>query len=574
MQFISNQKTEFLWMIIKKENLGHPSFPGHFLWTLRITAMFRLTTLLILLLLCVQSPAEEGRLSGRVTFVKQDKIIINLGQKHGIEVGNIFQVFRSKQKSKYPGSKKSEDEILEVAILRVNYVLGYVSRAEIVEQKQSVIYGDTVELLSQVHTEPDQQEVLSSGTLPPAESDARTESDAQGEALPGRSKPQAPTKNIQNKDYSSENQSVQEGLAPTLRSVSTPGFKIGGALRYTYFYTDWDKLNRDRKGGFAFDQVRIAMDGSYKGIAFSLEPRFYTDAFGGMLLHHGWIAYDFTEATRLQIGIHQVPFGITPLASNSWFAQIPFYLGFEDDYDAGIKFSHQSGSWKWLLAFYKNADASATDFRRFSYDIVTTKEIDGLRVDQYNEEVNQFNVQIFKKVGNTEIGVSGQWGQLYNSSTRNNGAQWAFATHANVNHGNANLKVEYIRYAFNPDSPAGAGSPVVSMAAFNAAYLVATRGEMYLLGISYGIDVAWGPVSKLTFYDDYSYFDKESSSFADSQNQIFGVMVTAGKVYTLIDYALGKNHPWIGRQWTHALARGIDGVEWDARFNINIGYYF
>ena len=49
---------------------------------------------------------------------------------------------------------------------------------------------------------------------------------------------------------------------------------------------------------------------------------------------------------------------------------------------------------------------------------------------------------------------------------------------------------------------------------------------------------------------------------------VTGVMVTSGNLYTLIDYAIGQNQPFIGG----SLAGDSD--ETNSRLNINFGYYF
>ena len=68
--------------------------------------------------------------------------------------------------------------------------------------------------------------------------------------------------------------------------------------------------------------------------------------------------------------------------------------------------------------------------------------------------------------------------------------------------------------------------------------------------------------------------NKANDSYEDSFMNITGVLVTAGNVYTYVDLAQGKDHPWIGPAWTNGLASGTPDAEWETRFNINIGYYF
>jgi hypothetical protein len=95
--------------------------------------------------------------------------------------------------------------------------------------------------------------------------------------------------------------------------------------------------------------------------------------------------------------------------------------------------------------------------------------------------------------------------------------------------------------------------------------------------------------------------DKANENFENTMHLIPGFLLTAGSIYTYVDFALGKNQPWLtenfgvglgqGRTWSDAQADEgkffytedaekvgkpvpIDQVDWNLRFNINIGYYF
>lgn len=76
-----------------------------------------------------------------------------------------------------------------------------------------------------------------------------------------------------------------------------------------------------------------------------------------------------------------------------------------------------------------------------------------------------------------------------------------------------------------------------------AAYHVATKRSMYVIGASYSKEVDWRPVSNLTFYNNYTYMDKSNETVNDSQHNVLGFMITAGNVYAYVDIASGKNQP-------------------------------
>jgi hypothetical protein len=83
----------------------------------------------------------------------------------------------------------------------------------------------------------------------------------------------------------------------------------------------------------------------------------------------------------------------------------------------------------------------------------------------------------------------------------------------------------------------------------------------------------WGPITKLTFYDDYSILVKSESGFKSSQVNTLGCLVTAIPVYTYVDFIFGKNMVFLGGP-PNALAAGGPDEDWHMRLNVNIGYYF
>ncbi len=360
---------------------------------------------------------------------------------------------------------------------------------------------------------------------------------------------------------------------------------LGGALRFNYFVKSWDgeEANRARFGDLAFDTLRLNVDATYDILRLSAEYRFYA---GYSMLHHGYVGLDLGE-TKVDLGMTQAPFGILPYASHSWFFNLGYYLGFEDDYDAGIKVSHKFGNLDLQAAFFKNSEGSYTGSSlasaRYSYDVVptTTAELGyaGLTENRANSETNQANVRVAYTLDHgeglaTEIGVSGRLGQLYNAETTRFGAHWAAAAHLHGSYGPFDLQLQGVAYQFNPANPAGGDDRFVVMGAYDAPYLVAARGYLLSGGLAYEWVVDKGPLHSLTFYDDFSALLKPESGYADSMQNVLGVLVSAGPVYTYIDFAMGKNQPWMGPNYGAGLAEGDADAGWDKRFNVNVGWYF
>jgi hypothetical protein len=346
--------------------------------------------------------------------------------------------------------------------------------------------------------------------------------------------------------------------------------RLGGALRFNYVYADWSGPSRGTGGTFVVDTLRIEADGELSDLLFSAEYRFYS---GYQMLHHGWIGYEPGEDVLLQLGVVQVPFGVLPFASHNWFFQLPYYVGLEDDYDAGLVSSWSPGDLQLHLAFFKSDEGSflgsSTSSARYSYDVVEELPELGTR----NREANQINGRAawLLRAGalEAELGISLQWGQLYDAEVGRYGDRQAGALHVDANLGRWNLRVELVRYAFAPVRDPGG---FVVMGAYDAPYLVARAGTIYVLGLSHRVPVSLGPVEALVLYDDFSLLDKHVEGFEDSVQNVAGVLIEAGPVLTYVDLATGRNQPFIGPDYTNALARGAEGFH--TRFNVNVGYYF
>ena len=365
--------------------------------------------------------------------------------------------------------------------------------------------------------------------------------------------------------------------------TETPEVSFGGALRFNYNLSSWKPSQKKRGGDFGFDLFRINAKASYKKVKLNAEYRLYSKGFGGGMLKHGWIEYDFSAKNNLQIGLTQVPFGITQYNSNNWFFSLNYYLGLEDDHDMGIKFSHKGEKLFYALAFFKNAEElnfgnnSTISNSRYSYDVGSIDIDNDGELDLNNKEINQFNGKIKYVLKNNksqhQLGASIQYGSVYNLDTENRGSHYALAFHYQLIFKRFNLKSQITNYKYTLKNPQNTVNKL-ALTAYGAPYLVAKKATTYTLGSSYSVPVNWNPITNLNFYNDFGYMDKVNSNFEDSIMNVTGVLITSGNVYTYIDFAAGKNQPWLGPVWTNALEKGTPNSNWEMRFNINIGYYF
>ncbi|WP_339925320.1 hypothetical protein [uncultured Cyclobacterium sp.] len=351
-----------------------------------------------------------------------------------------------------------------------------------------------------------------------------------------------------------------------------PELEIGGALRFNYNLSSWKPSQKKRGGDFGYDLFRINAKAAYKGIDLNAEYRLYSNAFGGGMLKQGWFGYHFSETNEIQLGLTQVPFGIQQYNSNNWFFNLSYYVGLEDDHDMGIKFIHTGENVEYQVAFFKNAEETRfgnnteITHNRYSYDVAGR-----------NKEFNQFNGKFIYKYGKNlkhRAGVSAQYGSLYNLDTEEIGNHYGLALHYEITYKNWNFKAEAMNISNNPANAPGVSRDEISMAAYGAAYSVASDFNMYTFTVARNIPVEWDPITSLRFYNDFGYMQKKREDFDDSIMNVTGVLITAGNIYTYLDYAAGLNHSWLGGNYIDDFSRGTPGADWEARFNVNIGYYF
>ncbi len=396
-----------------------------------------------------------------------------------------------------------------------------------------------------------------------------------------------------------------------LVKTDTTFIKVGGAVRFNTMYTIYEgnsyPLPTENRNGMFWDTWRFEAMGQAKGIGLTFEYRFYP-GFNTHFIKKGYLSYSLSINKHLELGVTQVPFGMLEFLGNSWWFQLPYYVGLEDDYDTGIKYNWFKDNWSFHLGYFLMAEprgVSEPGFgsftsARYSYDVIPEDGYNG------NHERNQGNFRAEYSGSKFLMGVSTQLGEIYNSQTENSFFHWAAALHGKYNFSkkaNVKLQVTHYEYVNNTDD-AGQSVDYVNMGAYGfGTYQVASEATILSLGLSYEIPVLWGPVSSLTFYEDYSYMNKygtlvihnELIDYVSSHHNVLGFLVTAGNIYTYFDIASGINQPWLSSSFGGSAlgvgrAEAVDklpGVLEDGeinkpdeypsintRFNINIGYYF
>lgn len=377
-----------------------------------------------------------------------------------------------------------------------------------------------------------------------------------------------------------------------------PSLHVGGAVRYNLLLTSYESDIDANSSQFTWDTWRLNV--LYKnpdGIGLNFEYRFYP-TFGTHFIKQGWLEYDISGQTQVQLGVTQTPFGNLQYNSNNWWFSLPYYVGLEDDHDMGIKFTRISENWQWDFAYFFQPEPEGPPAAfgtggpgRYSYDVIPGSEDENASLT----ERNQFNIRGAYQLENGEFGASLQYGQLYSLARDEFNGRYAAAVHADLNFGNFSVMPQFLFYSMDAVGDDGNDLSTVFMGAYGIPYEVSAEAWIATLGLSYSYDVAWGPVTNLIFYNDFSYMENRigegttfratgealtlDSNFQYTIQNITGFLVSAGPVFTYFDIAQGINHPWLTDHFGVGVGPGHDDLDigesqYNIRFNINIGFYF
>ncbi len=361
--------------------------------------------------------------------------------------------------------------------------------------------------------------------------------------------------------------------------------RVIGSLSFNGNYRTWPNADGSGAEGssFSFERIAFGLEGTYRSFIISADYRFY-GKYG--TLHHGYIGYKRSELFEIDVGVHRVPFGILPYASHNWFETLPYYVGLADDYDLGIKTITKKGGLDLQLAYYVQAERSqfgrTMDSARYSYDLVFTDASElggsGVMSPQTNRERHSAVARVayawdHEGDDSSEIGLSGQFGGIYNATTRRYGNRWAAALHYNGWYRRFNLQAEALYYQFNPRNPSGQSRDWVTLGAWDAPYRVASRGFIGVANVGYRLPLAIKAFDWVMFYNDHSIMLKPTAGFDRTHMNVTGILLANRFVFLYLDTATGRNHPWFSPEYGTALAEGESDPNWWLWVNVSLGFY-
>ena len=381
------------------------------------------------------------------------------------------------------------------------------------------------------------------------------------------------------------------GTVSAEEAVQSP-LSIAGAIRFNYVYKSWQPSHPH--GFFGLDTVRLDVKYDDGQVIGSAQYRYndYPEGLGDYtehFLHHGWVGLRLADKSTIHIGLDKIPFGLQPYASNNFFESMAFYTGFEDMYDLGATYASKPGPMEWQLGFYPRDGGSyggssntAAAANRYSFNIVPDDNAQGYATGQRDSEHNTLVMRAVWHMGaaqKQEIGVSVLTGEIRNGAGANSRRN-AFAVHYRSAFGPVGLMLEALDYNYHTKHAATQtyggldANSFVMLGAFGYPYPMASKGDIFIVNVSYDIPGVVGPFTGFKVYNDYSVLTKRVGHFHDSRQNVTGVSFASGKWYFYADFMLGKHQPYMTPDFGGLASTPgkYDGVS--HRINLQAGYYF
>ncbi|WP_337244637.1 hypothetical protein [Luteimonas sp. gir] len=339
--------------------------------------------------------------------------------------------------------------------------------------------------------------------------------------------------------------------------------ELGGAVRFNYGWLDYGPTS-----GLQTELVRVDAKGHAGPAFFSLQYRWY-DGFDAV--HHayaGWRLEDGRDGgpvSDIRAGVQQVPFGLLPTASHSFWFGSGYYLGIEDDYDLGVVWQRQHGAHQWHAGVFSGDEyGTGANFDRYSFDVATTEDL------PYRERERAI-------VRYERSGTSGDWETAYGASAfagrienRIDGRKHdhtGAAVHGQWTRGPLTLQAQWARYRYdNPESR-------IAMSAFMFPFEIAAQADVPTF------NVAWD-MQRTGWFDSITCYNNASATLPaghdpglrDSIQNVTGCSFGKGVMLTYVDWIAGKNMWFAGGPGIGVRDPANDG--WHSRLNVNIGFYF
>ncbi|WP_018981458.1 porin [Salinimonas chungwhensis] len=343
---------------------------------------------------------------------------------------------------------------------------------------------------------------------------------------------------------------------------------IGGHIRVNYGHLDWQEA--EIRDGFSFESLRLNLSGELDNFSYKAEYRWYENV-DFDTVRYADLTYTFDEELDVTAGITKVPFGLLPFASNSFWFSVNYYLGFEDDYDAGITTNYTRGNWDFHLGYFLNDEYNdASTYGRYTFDVADDGEYRNKEDGQYNLRAN-YTANFFSG-STTDLGASFQYGDILNLDTLENGDMKAYALHLRHLQGPVKVELQYIDFDYNLEAPEGQLRDRIALSSFNAPFLQVAEGASYMANLVYSVPMKFKTITDLTCYTEYSRVEGDVDAQKASSQWVNGCSFGWDKLFVYVDSIQGRNMWFSGGPGIGLDLGGLQDTT--HRLNISLGIYF
>ncbi len=345
-------------------------------------------------------------------------------------------------------------------------------------------------------------------------------------------------------------------------------FELGGHVRVNYGHIDW--AEDELRDGLEFESFRLNVSGEYESFSYKAEYRWYENT-DFNTVRYADLTYTFDEYWKATAGITKVPFGLLPFASNSFWFSANYYLGFEDDYDAGAVVEYKRGDWTVHGGYFLNDEYNdAGRFGRYTFDVADDGEFRNKEDGQYNLRVNYTGN--FTNRSTTDIGASFQYGDILNLDTLDSGDMTAYALHLRHIQDPIQIDLQYTDFDYDLAAPDGQPTDRLALSSFTFPFLATSAGKSYVANLVYTLPMKFKSLTPVKCYTEYSRVEPDDAAAEASSQWVNGCSFGWSKLYVYIDSIQGKNMWFSGGPGV-----GLDlGGRQDTthRLNISLGIYF
>ncbi|MDH5824816.1 hypothetical protein QFW77_17745 [Luteimonas sp. RD2P54] len=346
-------------------------------------------------------------------------------------------------------------------------------------------------------------------------------------------------------------------LAPAAEGAAEPDYSLGGAIRFSYGWLDYGPST-----GFEPELVRVDASGDAGRFSFSLQYRWY-DGFDAV--HHAWAGWKPGPSSELRAGVQQVPFGLLPYASHSFWFGSGYYLGIEDDYDLGIVWQRGEGAHQWHVgAFSGDEYGTGARYDRYSFDVATT---DALPYRERGRVALRYEYDRRGDGSGLELGASLFAGRVERRPDGRRHRHEGAALHAQWRRDPFTLQLQWARYRYRvPETR-------VAMSAFGFPFEIAAEADVPTFNLAWELPHT-GWFDGITCYNDLSatFPVARAPGLRESWQNVTGCSFAKGAMFTYLDWIAGRNMWFVGGSGIGIDEPGSD--RWRSRLNLNVGFYF